>query len=238
MNRVSDERSSDPSRRVSGDAPAAARAGCFDCNICLEFAVEPVVTLCGHLYCWPCIYEWLRRDAGGGSAGRPCPVCKAALTVASLVPLYGRGGSRSNKSRLRPAIPCRPTVHRGAVEGQSAQTSGGSGRRHVSTEPDSPTRSSRHAHAGAAQFDILYPPRPLGRGMNAVHPTAGGVLGGMALALLPSGFRGQAPAPGYPMSELQNLSPRLRRQHMEVERSLHQLLFFLFVFVVLCLLLF
>ena len=242
MNQVSQERDNDPSKRVSGDAPAAAaRAGCFDCNICLDFAVEPVVTLCGHLYCWPCIYEWLRRDAAGGTistAGRPCPVCKAALTLDSLVPLYGRGGSRSSKSRLHPALPRRPTVHRGAVEQQRAQTSGGSGRRHVSTEPDSPTRSSRHAHVGAAQFDIMYPPPALGRGMNAMNSTAGGVLGGMALALLPWVFGGQAPAPSYPLGELQNLSPRLRRQHMEVERSLHQLLFFLFVFVVLCLLLF
>lgn len=105
-------------------------------------------------------------------------------------------------------------------------------------EPDSPTRSSRHVRVGAAQFDIVYLPPALGRGMNAMHSTAGGVLGGMALALLPWVFGGQAPAPSYPLGELQNLSPRLRRQHMEVERSLHQLLFFLFVFVVLCLLLF
>ncbi|CAH8279553.1 unnamed protein product [Arabidopsis lyrata] len=28
-------------------------SGCFDCNICLETAHDPVVTLCGHLYCWP-----------------------------------------------------------------------------------------------------------------------------------------------------------------------------------------
>lgn len=29
----------------------------FECNICLELARDPVVTLCGHLYCWPCLYR-------------------------------------------------------------------------------------------------------------------------------------------------------------------------------------
>ncbi len=27
------------------------------CNICLELARDPVVTLCGHLYCWPCLFR-------------------------------------------------------------------------------------------------------------------------------------------------------------------------------------
>lgn len=29
----------------------------FECNICLDVVNEPVITLCGHLFCWPCIYE-------------------------------------------------------------------------------------------------------------------------------------------------------------------------------------
>ena len=32
------------------------QAAAFECNICLEIASDPVITLCGHLYCWPCIY--------------------------------------------------------------------------------------------------------------------------------------------------------------------------------------
>ncbi|KAM0934084.1 putative transcription factor C2H2 family [Dioscorea sansibarensis] len=29
----------------------------FECNICLDLAKDPVVTSCGHLFCWPCSSE-------------------------------------------------------------------------------------------------------------------------------------------------------------------------------------
>ena len=40
---------------------AREREGAFECNICLDVATDPVVTQCGHLYCWPCIYKYVRR---------------------------------------------------------------------------------------------------------------------------------------------------------------------------------
>lgn len=61
----------------------------YECNICLETAAEPVVTYCGHLYCWPCLYRWLRSHAN-------CPVCKASVTRETVIPLYGRGGERAD----------------------------------------------------------------------------------------------------------------------------------------------
>ncbi len=31
----------------------------YECNICYEVAREPVVTMCGHLFCWPCLYRYV-----------------------------------------------------------------------------------------------------------------------------------------------------------------------------------
>ena len=236
----------EPAKRIvgGGDAPAAgvatAGGGCFDCNICLECAAEPVVTLCGHLYCWPCIYEWLRLDAdagAGSSARRRCPVCKAAVSPDALVPLYGRGGSTRAKKPprgLAGSIPRRPALRRRVQDSDN-----GGGNHHRNVDTDAPARAplqARH-HADAAQYDALLP-TPFGdRGM--MHSTAGGVLGGMAVAVLPWVLRGQAQPPGtYHWSPYHLMNPRQRRRHMEVERSLHQIWFFFFVFVLLCLLLF
>ena len=57
----------------------------FDCNICFDQAREPVVTRCGHLYCWSCISEWLKTGV------HECPVCKASTGLSSLIRIYGRG---------------------------------------------------------------------------------------------------------------------------------------------------
>jgi len=65
----------------------------FECNICYELAREPVVTLCGHLYCWPCIYRWMQVQ----SHCRVCPVCKAGIDDEKVVPIYGRGGDNTDQ---------------------------------------------------------------------------------------------------------------------------------------------
>ena len=52
------------SRHDSTGAASAARdddefdSSTYECNICYEVAAEPVVTMCGHLYCWPCLYRY------------------------------------------------------------------------------------------------------------------------------------------------------------------------------------
>ncbi|CAI8591145.1 unnamed protein product [Vicia faba] len=88
--------------------------GCFDCNICLDFANEPVVTLCGHLYCWPCIYKWLHvqsNDSLGVDEHPQCPVCKDNISHTTVIPLYGRGGQSEKPSCFNDNfVPPRPSA--------------------------------------------------------------------------------------------------------------------------------
>ncbi len=88
----------------------------FECNICLEMACEPVVTPCGHLFCWPCLHHWLQLR----SSHQECPVCKGAVALSSLTPIYGRGTESSAKIPSAEAgassIPPRPQARR--VESQ------------------------------------------------------------------------------------------------------------------------
>ncbi|KAI0503542.1 hypothetical protein KFK09_014476 [Dendrobium nobile] len=89
-------------------------AGSFECNICFELAQDPIVTLCGHLYCWPCLYQWLHGHAHSSE----CPVCKAVIEENKLVPLYGRGKSSTDpRSKSNPGvnIPHRPAGQRPAT---------------------------------------------------------------------------------------------------------------------------
>ncbi|KAI3919536.1 hypothetical protein MKX01_018359 [Papaver californicum] len=83
----------------------------FDCNVCLDVAKEPVVTSCGHLFCWPCLYQWLHLH----SDHKECPVCKGEVMESNITPIYGRGssvmdekkeGEEENSSLKIPPRPC------------------------------------------------------------------------------------------------------------------------------------
>lgn len=85
----------------------------FSCNICLEGVKDrdPVVTQCGHLYCWPCLYRWLHARHGDGT----CPVCKANVSQENVIPIFIRGSTtdpRHKPSAESDNIPSRPQAHR------------------------------------------------------------------------------------------------------------------------------
>ncbi|KAI9122406.1 hypothetical protein K1719_007095 [Acacia pycnantha] len=87
--------------------------GFFDCNICLDLAKDPVVTCCGHLFCWPCLYRWLHMH----SDAKECPVCKGELSYKNITPIYGRGNNNVQDPEEDPTlkVPLRPPARR--VEG-------------------------------------------------------------------------------------------------------------------------
>lgn len=78
----------------------------YECNICLDTAKDAVVSMCGHLFCWPCLHQWLET--------RPnrmlCPVCKAAISKEKVIPLYGRNSSKQEDPRNK--VPPRPAGQR------------------------------------------------------------------------------------------------------------------------------
>ena len=79
----------------------------FECTICLDTAKEPVLTKCGHMFCWPCIYNWL--DSKGGRA--KCPNCKNEITKNDLIPVYANYENQENTNRFK-NIPKRPKAER------------------------------------------------------------------------------------------------------------------------------
>lgn len=78
----------------------------FECNICLDTAKDAVVSLCGHLFCWPCLHQWLETRP----ARQLCPVCKAAISKEKVIPLYGRGSTKQEDPRTK--VPPRPAGQR------------------------------------------------------------------------------------------------------------------------------
>ncbi|XP_041001338.1 E3 ubiquitin-protein ligase RNF185-like [Juglans microcarpa x Juglans regia] len=101
------ESTSVPRQNSSCSGNIGNDAGDFECNICFELPQDPIVTLCGHLFCWPCLYRWLHHH----SQCQECPVCKALIQEEKLVPLYGRGKIQSDpRSKSYPGIdiPRRP----------------------------------------------------------------------------------------------------------------------------------
>ncbi|KAJ7971432.1 E3 ubiquitin-protein ligase RNF5 [Quillaja saponaria] len=81
----------------------------FDCNICFDLATDPVVTCCGHLFCWPCLYRWLHVF----SDAKECPVCKGEVTSKNVTPIYGRGNNiRGLEEDSSLKIPLRPHARR------------------------------------------------------------------------------------------------------------------------------
>eukprot|EP00826_Nyctotherus_ovalis_P035068 TRINITY_DN2977_c0_g1_i1.p1 TRINITY_DN2977_c0_g1~~TRINITY_DN2977_c0_g1_i1.p1 ORF type:complete len:202 (+),score=36.41 TRINITY_DN2977_c0_g1_i1:48-608(+) len=74
----------------------------YGCGICFKSPVEPVVAVCGHLFCWPCVYKRM-------ATSKMCPQCESDLDEDSFVPVYVRD---SRGEDLSPSLPKRPEAKR------------------------------------------------------------------------------------------------------------------------------
>ncbi|KAJ0251487.1 E3 ubiquitin-protein ligase RMA3 [Hirschfeldia incana] len=200
--------------------------GCFDCNICLDTAHDPVVTLCGHLFCWPCIYKWLHVQLSSVSTAQNhnnCPVCKSNIAVTSLVPLYGRGMSStfdSNKqdaaeSTLIPRRPSPSTLYSPITSEprlQHHQTMSPTFHRHNQYSPRGFTTTESTDLANAVMMSFLYP--------------VIGMFGDLVYTRIFGTFTNAI------------AQPYQSQRMMQREKSLNRVSIFFFFCIILCLLLF
>ncbi|KAA8523895.1 hypothetical protein F0562_010318 [Nyssa sinensis] len=222
--------------------------GCFECNICLDSVHDPVVTLCGHLYCWPCIYEWLHVQSSSPESNKQpkCPVCKANISHSSLVPLYGRGTSPSESDAKKPqldlVIPRRPPAL-GVHTPVSSMTSHPN--QHLLPNPFQLQPQPFHH-----QQYFPHLPHPIGSYASMMQSNFGGttmtnvfspmveMFGEMIFARIFGNSRLFAFPYSNPYPVMGSGSPRMRRQELQVDKSLSRVSIFFFFCFVLCLFLF
>ena len=75
----------------------------YQCHICMDTARKPVVTPCGHLFCWVCIYHWLRSN----QEYLTCPICKSGLEISMLRPILS---PNEPPERQEDGVPPRPRI--------------------------------------------------------------------------------------------------------------------------------
>jgi len=56
------------------------------CTLCLEELKDPAATQCGHVFCWPCIGDWVREKP-------ECPLCRREALVQHILPLRAVGAA-------------------------------------------------------------------------------------------------------------------------------------------------
>ncbi|KAF3555479.1 hypothetical protein F2Q69_00010485 [Brassica cretica] len=183
-NKVIEEDSVKEEKRVV-EKSVGSEGSFFDCYVCLDLSKEPVVTNCGHLFCWSCLYRWLQV-----SEAKECPVCKGEVSVKTLTPIYGRGEknkrvSGEGVSDKNKKIPSRPQARRVESLRTTLERSG-----YVRTEGIR-QRESRTGETPARQF--------LSRVM-----TSRGVRSEQNQSSAPlDGFRQMGAAPPTPVMSLQ-----------------------------------
>ncbi|CAH8392125.1 unnamed protein product [Eruca vesicaria subsp. sativa] len=98
-------------KALNMERPTSVPGGYFDCNICLEKAEDPVLTCCGHLFCWGCFYQlpFIYLNI------KECPVCDGEVTDTEVIPIYGNGDGDDGGSNKAKREDCECPVCDGEV---------------------------------------------------------------------------------------------------------------------------
>lgn len=207
----------------------------FDCNICLELVQDPVVTLCGHLYCWSCIYKWLQSPTNVSVEQQPqCPVCKSEISDTALIPLYGRGQSsphsKSKTRQLGILIPRRPLSPTFGIDSPRSTTSSSPSLyrdQQISYSPSYlPNPQPFYSESSSTMLSL-----------SSIEPIIGTLEETLFARFFGSSLMNVDTSPRT-YNHLEGISPRVRRHLMRANRSLNRICFFLLCCCVLCLLLF
>ncbi|CAN4117531.1 unnamed protein product [Withania somnifera] len=200
-------------------------SGGFDCNICLDVVNDPVVTFCGHLYCWPCIYKWIQFQSMSSDHLNPqCPVCKAEVSQNTLIPLYVPGQAKKpseddvpSKGMVIPQRPTRPTCWDHML---------------LETTNSLPSQQLHYPSNLQPHSGDYYRASPV--------PTLDGTTANVLHPMLGEAVYARVFANACPNSNnlAGNTSLRTRRQLLHADRSLGRLYLFVFCCVLACLLLF
>ena len=83
-----------------------------ECPICLNNARLPILTRCGHIFCWTCIKDWVKKKEK-----LECPICKNGIKLEEVIKLYsgdnelknGEIDDRPQQERKKPEI-MRPNI--------------------------------------------------------------------------------------------------------------------------------
>ena len=78
-----------------------------ECPICLNNARLPIVTKCGHIFCWECIKGWVKTKGKS-----QCPICKDGIKLEEVIKLYsgdnevkkGEVDDRPQQERIKPEV--------------------------------------------------------------------------------------------------------------------------------------
>ncbi|KAI3515426.1 hypothetical protein L1887_14322 [Cichorium endivia] len=205
-------------------------SGSFECNICLDTVQDPVVTLCGHLYCWPCIYKWIQQQGTSSETmeelNAQCPVCKTEVSQKTIVPLYGpcptiNPGTEEVAPSVGTVIPPRPPTPRYQPLGTRVEQLSRRGyQRHAPPPLAMPDR-------GDMTMDAVAVPSP-----------TIGMLGEMVSGRILGDLESPLFATPNSYNLVGNTSRRGRLQTTQADRSLSRIYTFLLCCIIFCLFLF